>query len=138
MPIFQYGYDTQMKPKITYHNDGTTSEKSYKIYLTDTSHKPDYELNMPVQKWINFVFNYNDNDIDLFIDGNLERSFTFNENRKMPMYDSFSDNITVGSKNGIRGAISNISYYTKPLTKAQIATNYNIFMTNNAPMTLKI
>lgn len=136
--IFYYGYEKNMKPRITYFNNGETSEKSYKIYLTNSHNYPDYELNIPVQKWVNFVFNYNDNEISLFIDGNLERNFKFDKDRTLPDYNSLYDNIYCGDNNGIKGAISNVSYFVKPLTESQIATNYNLFITNNSPMKLNI
>ena len=136
--IFKYGFNNNMKPKITYFNNGKTSDNLYKVYLTDSSLKPDYELNIPVQKWVNFVFNYNQDEISLFIDGNLERNFKFDKNRSLPIYDSLHDNIFSGANNGLNGAISNVTYYTIPLTASQIATNYNIFVTNNFSKGLKI
>jgi len=68
--------------------------------------------------------------VDLFINGNLERTYTFNEN--IPIYLA-TDTITTGSNQGLDGAICNINYYLEPLTKSQITTTYNLLMSKNPP-----
>jgi hypothetical protein len=126
--IFNYG---DGKPRITYLND-TTIDKGkdkYIFYLTNNNNNS-YSLTLPSQKWNNIVFNYYSGKVDLFINGNLERTYTFNEN--MPIYLA-TDVITIGSKDGLDGAICNVNYYLEPLTKSQITIAYNLLMTKNPP-----
>jgi hypothetical protein len=136
--IFDYG---DKKPKITYYNSNVQDEKRdiYRIYFTNittesTDFKPYYELKLPAQRWNNLVFNYSSTHADLFVNGNLERTFRFNQN--LPTY-SPSDIIKTGSENGLHGAISNIRYYTKTLSNHRITSMYNIFM-KKAPPTINL
>lgn len=138
--IFDYG---DRKPKITYYNSDDQSEQKdiYRIYFTnnttlnkdddDTNNfKPYYELKLPAQRWNNLVFNYSSTHADLFVNGNLERTFKLNQ--KLPEYSS-SDVFTTGSNNGLDGAISNIRYYPKTISKHRITSMYNIFMKKTPP-----
>jgi hypothetical protein len=130
-PIFDFGGG---KPKITYFNDINDGNKSnkYKIYFTDVTVGPSsYELEMPTQKWNNIVFNYTSEKVDLFINGELARTFVFTNNR--PKIKP-SDVITIGSENGLSGAICNIKYYSTLLTLTEITSNYNLLMYRNPPV----
>jgi hypothetical protein len=132
--IFNYGNG---KPKITYFNDASSDSKKdkYIFYFTDSTNNANnnYTMTLPNQKWNNIVFNYNSDKVDLFINGILERTYVFNDN--MPNYLP-SDIITIGSKNGLDGAICNINYYTEPLTKTKIAIAYSILKMKNPPILL--
>lgn len=138
--IFDYG---DRKPKITYYNSDDQSEQRdiYRIYFTNNTalnedndmtnnFKPYYELKLPSQRWNNLVFNYSSTHADLFVNGNLERTFKFNQ--KLPEYSS-SDVFKTGSNNGLDGAISNIRYYPKTISKHRITSMYNIFMKKTPP-----
>ena len=128
--IFDYGNG---KPKITYYNNLVDGRKTDKYIIYFTNRKTDsatYEITLPSQKWNNFVFNYKNNSVDLFINGNLERTFMFDNN--FPNYNS-TDLFTIGDKNGLNGAIGNIGYYVKPLTSFQIVDTYNLLMDKNPP-----
>ena len=137
------------KPRITYYNsDGQSEQRDiYRIYFTnntalnkdtdeygnlikDNDFKPYYELKLPAQRWNNLVFNYSSTHADLFVNGNLERTFKLNQ--KLPEYSS-SDVFTTGSNNGLDGAISNIRYYPKTISKHRITSMYNIFMKKTPP-----
>jgi len=129
-PIFDYGNG---KPKITYFNDMTSdkTQNKYIFYFTDSTAGPSsYKLSMPSQKWNYIVFNYYSDRVDLFINGTLERTFTFKNN--MPNYLAI-DNIIVGSDSGLDGAICNVNYYNAPLTKTKISNTYNLLMLKNPP-----
>jgi len=124
------------KPKITYYNDMNDANKKnkYIVYFTDSKKGPSsYEIEMPSQKWNNIVFNYTSSKVDLFINGNLERTFTFNKNR--PKYNA-TDFIDIGSDDGLDGAICNVRYYTENLTSSQIANAYNLLMNRNPPVNI--
>jgi hypothetical protein len=129
--IFNYGYGDEVKPRITYLYDKDGSD-IYKVYCSNKNYP--IQFTVTSQKWNQFVFNYNYNDsvVDIFINGNLERSVSFNET-SIPNYDP-SDIITVGSDKGLVGAICNVTYRSVPLTKKQIANSYNLLMNANPPI----
>jgi hypothetical protein len=135
--IFSYGTKTDdescFKPKITY----SLSDNKYYIYVTNytdaTKENSRYEFNITginSQKWNNIVINYNDNDIDLFINGVFEK--TFRVTSDTPKY-FIDDKITVGSKDGLHGAICNVKFFKTVLTKREIVTMYNIYKIYTPP-----
>lgn len=129
--IFDYGNG---KPKITYINNprNDTQKDKYIFYFTDSLNAvTNFELSLPPQKWNNIVFNYTSNVADLFVNGKLVRSFEFTDNR--PVYSPM-DKMVIGTKNGLIGAISNVRYYSEPLTKGQIVTAYNLLAWKNPPI----
>jgi len=128
--IFDYG---KGKPKVTYFpGDNPDAAPVYRIYFTTQDKDSSfYELKLPMQRWNNLVFNYSSTHADLFVNGHLERTFSF-ANGKMPIINA-TDVITTGSIDGLHGAISNIRYYLKPLSKHRIANMYNIFMKKTPP-----
>ena len=128
----------------------------------DTPNDTFYDMTLPNQKWNQIVFNYNRNIVDLFINGALERSFdmgtvmTLPEEvvvsspspspgsspspstilepvSVLPVYNDL-DNITIGSGDGLEGAICNIQYFNHPLSADQIAFSYNTLMSSNPPV----
>ena len=90
-------------------------------------------MTLPGQKWNNIVFNYYSDKVDLFINGNLEKTYVFDNNA--PNYTA-NDNITIGTQDGLDGAVCNINYYTEPLTKTQVINAYNLLMMKNPPTLL--
>jgi hypothetical protein len=128
--IFNYG---DGKPRITYYNDITTdsNKDKYIFYFTNSTDKiSSVKMTLPGQKWNYIVFNYYSDKVDLFINGNLEKSYVFDNN--MPTYLA-TDNITVGTKDGLDGAICNVNYFIEPLTKSHITNAYNLLMMKNPP-----
>ena len=101
---------------------------------------PTHQLELPLQKWNNIVFNYVNSGVDVFINGELSLSHTFDKG-DIPVYDD-NDDISIGDNNGITkikanglyGSICNIVYYKSPLTKREIVLNYNILSVNNPPI----
>jgi hypothetical protein len=90
-----------------------------------------FRLTIPSQKWNHIVFNYYQNTVDLFINGNLERSMNL---KNSPINMLPTDIISIGDTNGINGAICNIVYYTEPLTKTKISHIYNTNFMKNPPI----
>jgi hypothetical protein len=131
--IFNYGNG---KPRITYYNDITTDnlKDKYIFYFTNNSKDSKIRMTLPGQKWNNIVFNYYSDKVDLFINGNLEKTYIFNN--IAPTYYA-NDNMTIGTQDGLDGAICNINYYTEPLTKTQIINAYNLLMMKNPPTLLQ-
>lgn len=136
--IFDYGNG---KPKITFKNNEKNTEEtnqidSYRIYFTDKTDndngEPTYQdIELPSQKWNNLVFNYSSQKVDLFVNGKIERTYTFKNNH--PSYNT-SDLITVGSEVGLSGAIGNIRYYDKELSQRDIVNIYNSLMKKDPPV----
>ena len=131
--IFNYGNGL---PKVTYVNnvdtDGSKTPDVLKVYYTNKGDKANqsYTVNIKPQKWNQIVFNYTSSQVDLFINGHLEKTFVFDGNE--PEYLA-SDVISVGSTDGLDGAICNIKYHYVPQSKGQIATSYNLLMKQNPP-----
>jgi hypothetical protein len=122
------------KPKITYFNNINEDDKKnkYIFYFTDLKKGPSkFELSLPNQKWNNFVFNYDYNKVDLFVNGELVRTFQFGSNR--PKYRA-TDKISIGSEDGLNGAICNVRYYPDKLSNAHIISTYNLLMYKNPPV----
>jgi hypothetical protein len=116
------------KPKITYIDNNSNSDEKDKliIYFGDNKHT----ISNKGQKWNNIVINCNSTIIDIFMNGNLEKTFYLQE----PLDYTNTGKITLGSNEGLDGAICNIMYYNTPLTKTEIVNNYNLLMLNNPPI----
>ena len=93
--------------------------------------KEQYLMTIPSQKWNHIVFNYFENNVDLFINGNLERSMDLKNN---PILQLPTDNILVGDTNGINGSICNLVYYNNPMTQTKISQIYNTYSIKNPPV----
>jgi hypothetical protein len=131
--------NSSFHPKVTYmNNDGTTK---YNFYYS--GNESTHQIEMPGQKWNNIVFNYRDDGVDVFINGVLTLSHTFNSN--MPQYSN-SDIISVGDQmsgssnadifntNSLYGSVCSVSYYTRPLSLGEIVRNYNLLSVRNPPI----
>ena len=90
-----------------------------------------YDVTLQNQKWNQIVLNYNRNKVDLFINGDLERTFQMKD--EMPLYNDL-DKITIGEDNGLDGGICNVVYYRHPLTAEQIAFSYNTMSIGSLPI----
>lgn len=116
--LFNYAF----KPVILYNG------KSQKIIVKSRtiSNRGDqldtiYELENPkFQKWLFFVINYDNNIIDVFIDGKLVGS----KENVSPYFKG--DSITIGEKDGIHGSIKEIYYYDKITSVSTIELLYNL------------
>jgi len=125
------------KPRITYMNNGQHKGNVYKVYYSNTANVPPFEIELSNgnQKWNYFVITYQDNSVNIFINGKLVRSATFNKDN-LPLKGKESDTIVVGQENGVRGAICNVSYYPYALNMREISASYNILRFNNPPKLL--
>ena len=116
--LFNYAF----KPVIYYNG------KSQKIIVKSRtiSNRGDqldtiYEMTNPkFQKWLFFVINYDNNLIDVFIDGKLVGS----KENVSPYFKG--DSITIGEKDGIHGSIKEIYYYDKITSVSTIELLYNL------------
>jgi hypothetical protein len=93
-----------------------------------------YDVTIEPQKWNQVVMNYNRNKVELYINGNLER--TFKMNHSMPVYNDL-DQISIGDENGVDGGVCNVRYYKHPLSPEQIALTYNTMIISELPIPRK-
>ena len=126
--IFNYG---EGKPKVTHFLDTDKSRDVYRVYFTNSSsQKGYYEFSMPSQKWNNLVMNFTSTQADLFVNGQLEKTYTFDGNP--PNYMP-TDYVIIGEDKGLDGAICNVVYYPRNLSLIEIANNYNLLSIRNPP-----
>ena len=106
-----------------------------------------YQIDVPNQKWNNITLNYNDNSVDVYMNGKLERTFYLagkdipsknfeskdSQQTFLPKYNDL-DTITIGDVHGIDGGICNVVYFPEPLTAEQIIFNYNTTVLNDPPI----
>ena len=85
--------------------------------------------NTPLQKWNNFIINYNGGILDVFLNGVLVKS----EVGVVPYYTL--DNLTIGEKNGVKGGICNVVYFRTALTSSNIYYIYNTAKGKTPPVT---
>ena len=128
-PVFSYGG----KPAILYKASNNTMMITAKIKdLTDdmiarsnmdTDENGDviiYKLeNVLLQKWNHILINYNGGVLDIFYNGKLVKSA-----KNIVPYMEL-DAMTIGSPNGINGAICNVVYYNHVLDSNSIVGLYN-------------
>ncbi len=128
--IFAYGSKGSWKPKMEF----VSAKDEYKDKFRDTykvtvGPGQSFIIEVPSQIWNNFVFNYNGDVVDLFINGVLERSA-----KCMPHYNDTTDQFIAGAANGLYGAICNVTYYDKPLSIYEITSAYNLLNGRNPPI----
>lgn len=138
-PVFSYGG----KPAILYKASNNTMMITAKIKdLTDdmiarsTMDKDEngdviiYKLeNVLLQKWNHILINYNGGILDIFYNGKLVKSA-----KNIVPYMEL-DAMTIGSTNGINGAICNVVYYNNVLDSNSILALYNS-VKNKTPPTM--
>lgn len=146
-PIFDFG----SKPRLSYVSNADRTinldgdpliNDTFAVQFTNTT---DQTKDSPVyftagkQKWHYIVFNYYTDKADLFIDGNLERSYTFKDH--LPLIDA-NDVVNVGydgtsdtglKSSGLSGAIYNIKYHKENMSPTNIARNYELLKYSNPP-----
>jgi len=144
--IFSFGIDNDIinnsregKPRITFYNDssldkhhGKTTRDLIRVYFTNqTNPKGYYDFKILKQKWNNIVMNITMSKADLFVNGELEYTYYYQNNH--PIHNPV-DFITTGQHNGLNGAICNIIYYPRNLSFIEITNNYNLLMLKNPPI----
>lgn len=105
-------------PKIVYDGAKNLCKVYYSNEPADTT-----EFKITLQKWVHFVISYDSNTVDIFINNKLVKSLPRTLNSVI--FDP-SDNAIVGQTNGLYGGICNILFFARPLTKREIAFNYEL------------
>jgi hypothetical protein len=157
--IFSYGSKDDFKPKIEYlgvsdlsnktitdpdYDDYSESKGKLRITISKCSVTDNnfYEkcddngsifVDMTIQKWNNLVFNYTENGVDLFLNGDLVNSINFGTENNFPSYNP-NDKFRVGDHKDLKGAICNVSYFSNVLTTREISTYYNLLFFKNPPV----
>jgi len=121
--LFNYGF----KPVIYYNgNSRKIIIKSRTINNKSDQLDTIYEMtSVKHQKWLYFVINYENNNIDVFIDGKLVGS----KNNVTPYF--VGDSVTIGEHDGIHGSIKEIFYFDKIKTPDSIQFLYSLTKNNN-------
>jgi hypothetical protein len=128
------------KPNILYNGQTNTimittqqkdlQENTENVNLTfdENGNRIVYTMdNVLLQKWNNFIINYNGGVLDIFLNGELVKSNI----HVVPYYTL--DSLTIGQDGGIQGGICNVIYFKKPLTATNIYYLYNISKGKNPP-----
>ena len=119
--------DKNVHPAI-YYIDQENGKNKIGFKLSNTNDLS-FDIYIESQKWNNIVFNYNGNVVDIFINGNLVKTHIIDNGVQITDSDIFK----FGNKE-IDGAMCNIKYYKKPLTKYQITSIYNLLKGQNPPI----
>lgn len=133
-----FNYDNKPGVEFKINTDPSIDGESHFIF-TLSNEKGNLEetikikVTLPLQKWHYFVFNYNYNTVDIFINGSLYNSYKFDNNNK-PTYDIVTDNIFIGDDDGLKGSICNVIYNTTPLKESEIVNTYNLLNNLNPPI----
>ena len=127
--IFDYGG----KPAIYYdpfHNTMSILEvSSFDKASPDVTHIYE-EKNVKLQKWNHVIFNYNAGTLDIFYNGKLVKS----QPNVTPYMEL--DSLSVGSVNGLNGAICNVTYFDKVLTIQKINYLYESLKNSTPPTSM--
>ena len=120
--IFEF---TTLHPKLVFN--GKTNK--FKAYLNMAQ---SYEFDMPLQKWNYVVFNYDKTAIDIFVNGQLEKTVK----RNITNDDNFqiNDLVYIGQEHGLSGGVCNLIYSATPLVGQDIKYNYDSNKYNDPPV----
>jgi hypothetical protein len=152
-PILCLGQKDEMggKPLVSY----SVAKGNYRMYLTNQlavdGPSPQFEMHLPLQKWNYFVFSYDEDQVHIFVNGDLVKTYKFDETTR-PSY-SEGDSIIAGMNPGAKirnapggqsattygasGSICHVRYYTSPITQREVVSEYNLYMYSNPPVPVR-
>ena len=111
------------KPRVAYAYDPATKRDGYNIYVTDETDV--YRLQIPNQRWNQFVFVFQDNRTDLFVNGHLVKTFT--HSASITQKYTTNDRIVIGdATHKLYGAVANVSYYNYALGNDEVVNLWNL------------
>ena len=129
--LFNYGnkpvikYNGLTKQLIVESMEKSNNDNGQRITIFKSNDKEYNNYNLKYQKWLYFVINFKDNNLDIFIDGKLVGS--------KPNIPNFvtNDNVEIGdknykNKNGIYGSIKEVNYYKTPRPNNNIEFLYDL------------
>ncbi len=123
-------YDSNINKMVIYYSNAHLVEDSF-LDKKDVSET----FTIPLQKWTHVVVIYYMGKVDVFINGDLQKTMTFGMNDKdnMPLPTTELDVISTGSKEGLYGAVCNVAYYGEVLPSMTITKNYQLYRYRNPP-----
>lgn len=142
--ILRYGYPSLKTghPRIAYFNDIKDTNNTDKVIVYVNGNVAidgsGIAVQIQSQSWNYLVISYNESVVDIYVNGNLEKSVALPPGSTIK-YNT-GDIIEVGegdntvTRGGLHGAICNVVYYKTPLTPFQISANYNLNRYNNPPV----
>lgn len=117
------------KPRVAYSYDPVTKQDGYNIYVTNESEP--YRLRIPNQRWNQFVFVFQDNRTDLFVNGHLVKTFT--HSASITQKYTTNDRIVIGDDTGkLYGAVANVVYYNYAMANDEVVNLWNLVRGQNA------
>ena len=84
--------------------------------------------NLPLQKWNNFIINYDGGNTDIFINGKLVGT-----KAGVIPYMKY-DNVVTGQREGLPGGICNVQYYHNPISRTTIDLEYSSLKNKTPPI----
>jgi len=149
--IFSYGFQNEkneqlVKPMIRYYGGGINSESvedrnkfvfyfsRFPVKSKEEKNMLSYDVTLLPQRWNYVVMNYSHNEVNLFINGEIEHTFSLLDGG-LPIYHPL-DKITVGDPkgSGVQGGICNVVYYKHTLTPEQVAFSWNLMKDQDPPL----
>ena len=129
--LFNYGnkpvikYNGLTKQLIVESIEQSNNDSGQRITIFKSNDKEYNNYNLKYQKWLYFVINFKDNNLDIFIDGKLIGS-----KKNIPNFVT-NDNVEIGdknykNKNGIYGSIKEVNYYKTPRPNNNIEFLYDL------------
>jgi hypothetical protein len=101
-------------PSILYNG----TDKKFTVYYNNVDTGV---FDAPLEKWNQVILNYNNDTVDLFLNGVLIKTHS-----RRTMNESFNigDILTTGQDNGLQGGIAKVVYYERPLLSHEIGSAY--------------
>ena len=121
--LLSYGNKPSIKYNIKTNTLRITSKEGIDgidiIYETD---------DLPLQRWNNFVINYDGGNTDVFINGKLVGT-----KAGVIPYMKY-DNVNTGQSDGLPGGICNVQYYNSPISRTTIDLEYSTLKNKTPPI----
>ena len=104
-----------------------SSLNTLRTVMKNKSKKTVYDMHdIPLQKWNHVVLSYANGTLDLFLNGELQKS-------TVAVPQTSSQEIIVGSDEGVAGQLCTLMFYDKVLTMNEIQALYTRFKDKNPP-----
>ena len=116
------------KPTISYKGLTNTLQITMRRDLGDNPVVVYKNTDLPLQRWNNFVINYNSGTLDVFMNDKLVSSVS----EIIPYMRH--ETMQLGTANGVHGGVCNVMYFPSVLSAAQISWLYNSTKFKNPPV----
>jgi hypothetical protein len=104
-----------------------SSINTLRTIMKNKSKKTVYDMHdIPLQKWNHVVLSYANGTLDLFLNGELQKT-------AVAVPQTSSNEILVGAEQGVQGQLCTLMFYNKVLTMDQIQALYTQFKDKNPP-----